>query len=213
MEGGKMAERKRLKKYRMAVGICGPTVLYTNIIRAYSAEEAARKYLSEDEDGTVPEEKVREIADRMYEIEDGKPVSSYLDARGETLEPGDSVYALVKANGRTFSIVEGVVSKLTKRGIKVQADDAEYLVPVGTKDAASRWKDPFFSRAVRITEEMKSLGAPEIGSEVAYIDGAFMSSSKVFSFGTVTKITASNIYINGEDGEARRTPDRVRRIR
>ena len=208
-----MAERKKLKKYRMAVGICGPTVLYTNIIRAYSAEEAARKYLSEDEDGTVPDEKVREIADRMHEIEEEKPVSSYLDARGETLKPGDSVYALVKANGKTFSIIEGVISKLTKRGIKVQADDAEYLVPVGTKDAASRWKDPFFSRAVRITEEMKSLGAPEIGSEVAYIDGAFMSSSKVFSFGTVTKITASNIYINCEDGEARRTPDRVRRIR
>ena len=205
--------RQKLKKYRMATGICGPTVLYTNIIKAYSPEEAARKYLEKDKDGMATEEKVREIADKMYEIEDEKPVDSYLDARGETLEPGNSVYAIVKANGKIFSIIEGVVSKLTKRGIKVQADGIEYLVPVGTKNSSSRWEEPFFSKVVRITEEMKSLGAPETGSEVAYIDEAFMSSSKVFSFGTVSKITDKNVYINGKNGETRKTTERVRRIR
>jgi hypothetical protein len=39
--------RKKLKKFRMAVGLCGPQILYTNIIKAYTEEEAAIKYYEE----------------------------------------------------------------------------------------------------------------------------------------------------------------------
>ena len=43
-------KRKKLKKYKIAVGICGPHILYTNIIKAYSEEEAVKKYMEESEE-------------------------------------------------------------------------------------------------------------------------------------------------------------------
>lgn len=40
--------REAMKKWKIAVGVCGGRVLYTNIIKAHSPEEAAKKYLEED---------------------------------------------------------------------------------------------------------------------------------------------------------------------
>ena len=36
-----------MKKWKICVGICGPTLLWTNVIKAYTAEEAVKKYLEE----------------------------------------------------------------------------------------------------------------------------------------------------------------------
>ena len=45
-----------MKKYRIALGICGPHVLYTNVIRAYDERDAAERYLrSEGKDPTEEE--------------------------------------------------------------------------------------------------------------------------------------------------------------
>ena len=82
--------RQKLKKYRMAVGICGPTVLYTNIIKAYSPEDAARKYLEEGvAEGSVDEitdEKVVKIAKEMHELAEAEALTSHYDACGEIID-------------------------------------------------------------------------------------------------------------------------------
>ena len=52
-------EKKTMKKYRIAVGICGPRVVYSNIIKAHSKEEAVEKYIQSS--GIPCDDKQREI--------------------------------------------------------------------------------------------------------------------------------------------------------
>ena len=45
-----------MNKYRIALGVCGPHVLYTNVIRAKDEREAVERYLcSEGKDPTEQE--------------------------------------------------------------------------------------------------------------------------------------------------------------
>ena len=149
----------------------------------------------------------------MFEVIDEKPLDEHLDACGASLEIGDPVFAVVKLDGKNFAITDGVVSKLTDRSVKVFADGKEYIIGAASRDTVSRKEKTFFPRVIKVTEEMKSLKGVEVGAEVAFLDGLFMSSSKAFAFGTVTKLSGNYIYITNDRKETRRTLDRVRRIR
>ena len=99
--------RQKLKKYRMAVGICGPTVLYTNIIKAYSPEDAARKYLGEG----VAEGGINEITD-------GKSLKK-VGIVGNSLIThsvyADFVQSLKKVGAPTVESADLLVSKCPQR--------------------------------------------------------------------------------------------------
>lgn len=45
-----------MKKWKIFFGMCGPTSLESKIIKAYTAEEAVRKYLGDKYEETAPEE-------------------------------------------------------------------------------------------------------------------------------------------------------------
>ena len=55
-----------LKKWKICVGHCGPTSLWTKIIKAYTPDEAVRKYL-EEKDGVVTQERYDALIDHVYE--------------------------------------------------------------------------------------------------------------------------------------------------
>ncbi len=207
-----MAGRKKLKKYKMAVGICGPTVLYTNIIKAYSAEEAAKLYLDENNDAgkEITDEMVSEIAKKMFEIEEAKALDAHYDACGERLVVGNRILCAVK-----MQIVEGTIVKLTNRGVKVSLDNSDFSISIGQNDYKEIDGEnlPFFAKIVKLNDNMASNADVEIGSFVAYMDIRF-GTCMGFGFGTVTRITPSYVYIDtGNDEIIRKSADKVRRLR
>lgn len=201
-------ERKKLKKYRMAVGACGPTILYTNIIKAYSPEEAARKFLEDEED--ISEDRVAEIAKRMRELEEPKPLKDLYDCCGNKMELDDSVLAAID---KTFVI--GRISKQTNRGVKVMADDKEYSVTIHKDDhkEINGSDTPFFAKLIKLSEGMAINNDVEVGSFVAFIESHF-GTCRGFVTGTVTRITPSYVYIDaGENEIIRKTPEKVKKLR
>lgn len=207
-----MAGKKKLKKYRMAVGICGPTVLYSNIIRAYSAEEAARLYLSgcKKSSNEITDEIVADISNKMYEIEETKSLDNHYDACGKLLEIGDMVFCVVKTE-----IVEGTIVKLTNRSVKITSNKGDCTIIIGKDDykEIKGKKEPYFAKIIKITNDI-TLGAEvEVGAFVAYLMISFGTCTG-FGFGTVVRITPSYIHIDTGKGEmVRKSADKVQRLR
>ena len=57
-----------LKMWKICTGHCGPTSLYTKIIKAYTKEEAVKKYLTEkNPDTPIRQETVDELVEHCYE--------------------------------------------------------------------------------------------------------------------------------------------------
>ncbi len=201
-------ERKKLKKYKMAVGICGPTVLYTNIIKAYNPEEAARKYLEESNE-EVTEAKIDEISRRMFELRDEKPLEVHYDCQGTALMPGDQVLAIANTQ-----IIRGKITKLTKRQTKLESNGKEYGFTINRKDhrEINGEDSPFFAKILKISKDMSLDGEVTVGSHVAYIKVSF-SYVDGFKLGTVTRITSNYIYIDIGEGEIiRKTAEKVQKI-
>lgn len=207
-----MAEKKKLKKYRMAVGVCGPTVLYTNIIRAYSSEEAARFYLDENNDSgkEITDEMVSEIANKMHEIEETKALDVYYDACGKHLEIGCMVLFIGK-----MVIVKGTIIKLTNRSVKITSNDGDCTISIGKDDykEIEGKKEPCFARIIRITDDMTLDADLDVGAFVTYLKIRFGTCSG-FGFGTVVRITPSYVYIDTGNGEkVQKSADKVQRLR
>ena len=207
-----MAEKKKLKKYRMAVGICGPTVLYTNIIRAYSSEEAARFYLDENNDSgkEITDEMVSEIANKMHEIEESKALDVYYDACGKQLEIGCTVLFVSKT-----VIMKGTIIKLTNRSVKITYDDGDCTISIGKDDykEIEGKKEPYFAKIIKVTEDMTLDADLYVGAFAAYLKISFGTCSG-FGFGTVIRMTPSYVYIDTGNGEVvRKSTDKVRWLR
>ena len=206
-------ERKKLKKYKMAVGICGPTVLYTNIYKAYTVEEAVQMYFREL--GKTPTDKeYDEALIKMREIVEEKPLESYLDSQMEELNVGDEVLAIVKKDGSRSVIVNGIISSLTKRGIKIKAEEKEFLIRIGADDykIIQGSKVPFFSKLVK-TSGYSGNEELNVGDTVAFITSAYMNSNYYFSFGTVADISPSYVFIDTENEQVKKSKDKVRIIK
>ena len=192
--------RQKLKRYRMATGICGPTVLYTNIIKAYSPEDAARKYLEEGfAEGSVDEitnDKIAKIAKEMHELAESEALSSYYDACGEVIEIDDTVITVVNN-----AIVKGTVVRLTNRSIKIAESGREYTVTINRNDykEIAGERRPFFAKVVKV-DRNSACNTPDLDSYVAYLKIGFGKCTG-FGFGIVSRITPSYVYINTEKSE------------
>ena len=55
-----------MKKYKIALGVCGPHVLYSNVIRAHDEREAVTKYLKSSRE-PVTEEVVVKLLKKTVE--------------------------------------------------------------------------------------------------------------------------------------------------
>lgn len=191
-----------MKKYKMAVGACGPRILYTNIIRAKSPEEAARIYLG----GKGNKGEIKGIASRMREIEDRsvrKEDENFVDALGAEIEIGKDA-AFISRQDKN-AIREGTVINVTKSTITVKSGDNQYRLVSDAEDGLS------IKRAIVIDWEIEkgkddspvdALGQRlEEGCIVAYRQDVYINNCKGFSFGTITKVTGTYAFIRDIETE------------
>ena len=119
-----------MKKYKMALGACGPHIMYTNIIRADSPEEAAKMYLREVAGSPLEvlgvetkEEDIKRVASRMFEVEDRavrKEDEHFVDAFGTEIDFGQSVAFICRQDKN--AIRQGKVQNITKSTITVKSE-------------------------------------------------------------------------------------------
>ena len=206
-------DRKKLKKYRMAVGLCGPQIIYTNIIKAYTAEEAAIKYYEELGE-EASEEKKAETAKQMYEIEDEKPLKAYYDCLKEVFGVGDTVFIILKVDKKHSSICKATVTALTNRGVKVLFNEKEYPIYVGRNDDFEFDGEsvPYFAKIIKVTEKMSPDGDLVNGSQVAFMEKEYMGNCHGFLFGTVKKISESYVFINSGETVVRKAPTKIQKL-
>ncbi len=185
-----------MKKFKMAVGACGPHIMYTNIIRANSPEEAARKYLGAD----AKEETVAAVSSRMFELEERTvrdDNDSFVDALGVDIEIGKDI-AFISRQDKN-AIKTGNVAAMTKSTITVMADDKQYRLVSDPEDGRSIRKAIVINGAERIASNNSStdaLGQPlKEGNAVAYRQDVYVNNCKGFSFGTITKVTGTYAFI------------------
>lgn len=191
-----------MKKFKMAVGTCGPRILYTNIIRANSPEEAARMYLGYE--GT--EEDIAKVAPRMFEVEERaarKEDDHFVDALGAEIEIGQDVVFICRQDKNALR--KGKVHSSTKSTIMVKSDNKLYRLVSDPEDGLSikkaiviDWKK---DRAKK-DSCTDGIGQPiKEGKTVAYRQELYVGNCKGFLYGTVIKITATYVFIRDIETE------------
>lgn len=185
-----------MKKFKMAVGVCGPHIMYTNIIRADTPEEAARVYLGYN----CKEEDVAKVASRMFEVEDRavrKEEDHFIDALGADIEIGQEVAFICRQEKN--AIRKGKVHGITKSTIEVRYDDKQCRLVSDPEDGLSirkaiviDWKK---GRAKK-DSSMDAIGQPlRVGKTVAYRQEVYVDNCKGFSYGRIEKIAGTYAFI------------------
>ena len=201
-----------MKKYKMAVGACGPRIMYTNIIRANSPEEAARIYLGYN--GT--EEEVVKVASRMFEIEDRavrKEDEHFVDALGAEIEVGQDIAFICRQDKNALR--KGKVHNITKSTIAVESDEKLYRLVSDPEDGLSikkviviDWK----KGKAKKDSNVDAIGQPlKEGKTVAYRREVYVDNCKGFLYGTIIKVTGTYAFIRDieTEKEVRRRHDLI----
>ena len=114
-----------LKKYKICVGVCGPTLLYTNIIKAEDERDAVTKYLSET-GMQITEEEIQKYISHTHEVlptpkrKDDQPI---VDSFGNPLSFGKTV-AFIR-NDKPPVLILGEITKVTNSSILITASDGK----------------------------------------------------------------------------------------
>lgn len=201
-----------MKKYKMAVAACGPHIMYTNIIKAETPEEAAKIYLGYK--GNKAE--VAKVAARMFEIEDRavrKEDESFIDALGTEIKIGQDVVFICSQDKNILR--KGKVQKITKSTISVMSDNKSYRLLSDPEDGLTirkaiviDWKK---SRTKK-DAEVDAIGQPLVEEKlVAYRQEVYIDSCKGFLYGTIIKVTGTYAFIRDmeTDKETRRRHDLI----
>lgn len=191
-----------MKKYKMAVGICGPRILYTSIIKADSPEEAARIYLGYD----AKEEDVAEVAPRMYEVADRavrKEDEHFVDAIGAEIEIGQDIAFICRQDKNALR--KGKVQNITKSTIAVKSDNKLYRLVSDLENGLSikkaiviDWK----KERAKKDSYIDGIGQPlKEGKTVAYRQEVYVDNCKGFLYGTLVKVTGTYAFIRDMETE------------
>ena len=110
------------RKFKICVGACGPTLLYTNIIKAEDERDAVIQYLSSD--GNTPtEEEVQRYISYTHEVvptpkrKDDEPI---VDTLGKPFAIGDKA-AFIRNTAPSF--VVGEVTKINNSSVVIKTSD------------------------------------------------------------------------------------------
>lgn len=201
-----------MKKFKMAVGTCGPRILYTNIIKADSPEEAARIYLGIN----GKEEDIPKMASRMIEVEKRAVRNEndhFIDALGAEINIGQDV-AFINRQEKN-AIRKGKVQNITKNTIAVQYDNKLCRLVSDPEDGISikkaiviDWKK---ARAKK-DSQVDAIGQPlEEGKTVAYRQEVYINNCQGFLYGSIIKVTGTYALIRDTetDKEIRRRHDLI----
>ncbi len=191
-----------MKKFKMAVGACGPRILYTNIIRANSPEEAARIHLGYN----ATEEDIAKVASRMFEVGDRavrKEDDHFVDALGAEIEIGQDIAFICRQDKNALR--KGKVHNITKSTIAVKSDDKLYRLISDPEDSLSIKKAIVIDWKKEKAKEdsyIDGIGQPlKEGKTVAYRQETYADNCKGFLFGTITKVTGTYAFIRDIETE------------
>ena len=197
-----------LKKYRFAVGVCGPTVLYTNIIRAEDERAAATLYLSEI-GKELTNENITELLKYVREIIPKENPDKIMDYTEREIALGDEVMFIRNKFGEAPKLLSGKVDKISGKSIVIRTqtgesnriilaeDESECLSRVVVMNARPERKNEGF---------VDASGYPVMeGDPIVYMKAIAYSRCDGFQTGHVTRVTGKSIEVNG----TKRTPNRV----
>ncbi len=197
-----------LKKYRFFAGACGPTALYSNIIRAEDEVSAVKLYLAELGEEETDENVAKQLRN-IREIVPKEIPDKLLDFMNKEISVDDDVMFIRNSSGKAPKLLFGKVEKITGKSIVVKAQSGEsvrIILAEEESDSISRViiMNPRPLRSVGDTTDAS--GYPlMVGDPVVYMKPTAYNRCEGFEVGTVEKISDKTISIN----ETRRTSDRI----
>ncbi len=220
--------KKVMKKYKIAVGICGPTILYSSVIKAQNREEAVERFIA-DSEGQYSTADKETLLQHIHEIDNCKSTSDNSDRTSmkdydlNKVISGDQVaFICVRRNEegyRRYSIQKGTIQNFTASSAVIDCPDLGQSFRIvetsgsytGNKIQEYRLKKVALMKeylpAINGFEPTDALGQElKLGDVVAYMDDIYQDSCAGFIKGTVTKITAKLVEM---DGSKRKTHDKV----
>ena len=166
--------REKMKKYKIALGICGPRVLYTNIIKAHSKEEAVDKYISEKGKPCSETERERLL---YYTAEyESKPRTEKVDNKStdtaddfmndyemNKVQVGDCVAFIClmpnEKGFRRYNVQEGVITKMTKTSAEIYSEKMgqtyRVMVTSGAYDG-NDFREPRLKKVAKLFNKYES---------------------------------------------------------
>ena len=224
-------KKKEMRKYKIAVGICGPTILYSDVIKAQNRVEAVERFIA-DSDGQYTESDKETLLQHIHEIVSRKSTSenanrtSMKDYDLKKVISGDPVaFICVRRNKegyRRYSIQKGTIQGFTASSVVIDCPDLEQtfrIVETSGSYTGNRIKEDRLKKVALMKEYLPAANESEptdalgqelkLGDVVAYMDDIYQDSCAGFIKGTVTKITAKLVEM---DGFKRKTRGKVVRI-
>ena len=224
--------KEPMRKWKIAVGICGPTILYSNVIKAKSAEEAVDKYIA-DSEGKYTISSKETLLQHVHEIEKRKVNTgaggrtSMKDYDLNEVKVGNQVAficAQTDEHGyKRFSIQKGTIKSFSDSSAVIDCADLEKTFRIietsgrytGNNISEYRLKKVALMKKCSITANdsvpVDALGQElKVGDVVAYMDDINQGSCAGLIKGTVTKITAKLVEM---DGSKRKTRDKVVKLK
>ena len=197
-----------LKKYRFFAGACGPTMLYSNIIRAGDERTATIIYLKEMGKDATEEN----IADELHNIREIIPKVNpdhLLDFLEKEIKVGDDVMFIKNKSGSAPKLCPGKVAKVTGKRIVVEdttGDSSRIMLPEDESECLPR-VIVMSPRPERPADGMiDASGYPVLDDDpIAYMKIPPYSNSVEFEMGRIEAIKGNKVLVNG----TRKTVDRI----
>ena len=201
------------RKFKIAIGACGPTIMYSHIIIAENERDAVIKYLKQD--GTeATEESIRMYLDHVNEILPLEAPDKLLDFDGNEIALGDSVvfvknYGVVDGKSVAPKLLSGKVVKIGAKGIVIEdGNGEESRLNLSKKNSDRLVKVAVMKRRPeRDTEDLNdATGYPlREGDVIAYMGKIYMSSCESLVKGTVKSISAKTVFVD----DTKKAPERT----
>ena len=215
--------KEKMKKYRIALGICGPTVMYSKIIKAYSEEEAVKKYLA-DSGEECTDDKVKNLIrftrEKVSVKDDDPSLGTMYDFELNVLQVGDRVAFICNQPNdegfRRYSVQEGVISKISDSSAEIYSEVLDKTFRVMKTSGAYIGNDVSDYRLKKVAKLMNhyepeenslndSLGqGVHEGDTIVYMADIYQDSCEGFIKGIVQKESATMVFV--ENGKRKTSP-------
>ena len=188
------------KKYRFVVGNCGPTILYTNIIRADDEIAATKMFLTES-GKELTEDNITEQLRYIREIVPKENPDRLLDYLEKEIALDDEVMFIRNKSGEAPQLMHGKVEKISGKSIVITTETGERNRVILSEDDAE-----CISRVIVMVPRpertndgvIDASGYPlKEGDPIAYMKAISYNRCDGFQTGTITKLTSKYIEVNG----------------
>ena len=195
-----------LKKYRFFVGACGPTMMYSNIIRAEDEISATKIFLAEMNEEPTEENIQKRLRNIREVVPKAKP-EKLLDCTGREISVGDNVMAIKGASGTAPELVPGTVEKIPGKSIVVKISNGDTV-----RIALSKYETDSLAKVIVLDPRpergsegvLDASGYPiEENDKVAYVYSPYSTSE--LKIGTIKKLSSKTVLVD----DTRKRPDKV----